>query len=103
MARSDDPFNAACVAIPARTLCPAMLLAFMPARAAAVCHFQDRIAGPYKQCIASLRRPTVRNSLGFEPWRRSVRIEANRSADAQRRHPAFPCQLVDVFAAEGEN
>ena len=28
MARSDDPFNAACVAMPARTLCPAMLVAF---------------------------------------------------------------------------
>ena len=36
MARSDDPFNAACVAIPARTLWPAMLVALMPALFAAV-------------------------------------------------------------------
>jgi hypothetical protein len=36
MERSDDPFNAACVGMSARTLCPAMLVAFMPALVAAV-------------------------------------------------------------------
>jgi hypothetical protein len=36
MARSDDPFKAACVAMPARTLWPAMFVAFMPALIAAV-------------------------------------------------------------------
>ena len=36
MARSDDPFNAACVAMPALTLWPAMLEALMPALVAAV-------------------------------------------------------------------
>lgn len=36
MVRSDDPFNADWVAIPARTQCPAMLVAFMPAHAATV-------------------------------------------------------------------
>lgn len=35
MARSKDPFNAAWVAIPARTLWPAMLVALMPDLAAA--------------------------------------------------------------------
>ena len=36
MARSEDPFKAACVAIPARALWPTMLVAFMPALMAAV-------------------------------------------------------------------
>ena len=46
MARSDEPFNAACVAIPARTLCAAMLVAFMPALEAAV----SKIAAIESRC-----------------------------------------------------
>ncbi len=48
MARSDDPFNAAWVAMPARTLWPAMLVAFIPALAAAVL----KIAAIESRCSA---------------------------------------------------
>lgn len=61
MARSDDPFNAACVAMPARTLWPAMLVAFMPALEAAVL----KIAAIESRCNPLLELTSGPNTAPF--------------------------------------